>query len=105
MYTAQTTMLAVSVSASKNHDIQENIRRANKRIKDIERIPDWENGIADILTYLAENPNELIYDPVDDEISESFKLERFLAVRVRNREKVGAHPNEVSKVLYYLEFD
>ena len=39
---------------------------------DIMRRPDLINGIDSIITYLIENPFEMIYDPADDELSESF---------------------------------
>ena len=59
---------AISVNASTDHEIQEKIRHSNKRNKHVERLPDWRNGIAKMLKYLAENPFEQIYDPADDEL-------------------------------------
>ena len=69
--------------------------------KHIERFPDWRKSIAKILNYLDENPFEMIYDPADDELSESFKLERFLSVSLKDKDEYG----KSNCSLYYCEFD
>ena len=67
---------------------------------DIKRIPDWINGIDSIITYLIENPFEMIYDPADDELSESFDLDKYIAFKFNDQRINGA-----VGTLYYMEFD
>ena len=90
----------LSVNASTNHEIREKIRHSNKKNKHIERLPDWRKSIAKILTYLDESPFEMIYDPADDGLPESYQLERFLAVEFDRNVGVNS-----SCYLYYCEFD
>ena len=47
------------------------------------------DDIVDIITYLGENPLDLIYDPEDDECADLFGLERFMLVEYDTK-RVGA---------------
>ena len=49
-----------------------------------------------IITYLEENPIELLYDPKDDDCEDSFELERFVLAKLYNQ-------NEIR--ISYFEFD
>ena len=57
--------------------------------------------INTIITYLIDNPLELVYDPEDDECSDSFELERYLTVSVQKT----VDGSSTILGLHYYEFD
>ena len=42
----------------------------------------WKNAITAILSYIKDNPIEMVYDPSDDETLDEFKVIRFLIVQL-----------------------
>ena len=77
-----TRLVAIKVNANTNAEILENVKLSIEQLlrqSDLWPIQCIENG-STILQYLKENPLEMLYDPEDDLSSESFELDRFVAV-------------------------
>ena len=53
----------------------------------------------EIITFLKDNPFELLYDPEDDECADSFELERFIVVKYKQDEA------DTDFSISYSEFD
>jgi len=67
----------------------------------VKLIPDWTKGIDRIITYLIENPFEMIYDPADDLLSESFELDKYIAFKFNDQN----YMTNKAGTLHYMEFD
>ena len=90
-------VVAISVNASTDAEVYEKIKYSNRKNICVENVNNWKSHLESILTCLKENPIEIVYDPEDDGIADSFELERFIAfVHHKDRPCVS---------LKYIEYD